>query len=237
MAMNMLWFAPMEEMSEPLIVTENLRKSYGDTEVLRGIDFSMKEGEIVAVMGRSGSGKTTFLNVLGGLDCRFKGKVMIDGLLLRDLPDVRLASFRSETIGFVFQNFQLLPHLNVLENIALPAFFTDFGQDPTSRALELLEAVGLPEFADSHPAVLSAGQKQRVAIARALFNGPKLLLCDEPTGNLDSATAGDTVSLFRRINDEEGVSILIVTHDTIAARAADRVLEMKDGLLEEVTGD
>jgi putative ABC transport system ATP-binding protein len=210
---------------------ENVEKRYGDERVLRDVSLSVEDGEIVSLVGRSGSGKSTLLHILGGLDRRYRGRVEVLGRDLATLDDDALSRFRCHEVGFVFQQFNLLDHLSVVENVALPAFF---GAGPsaraTARALEVLERVGLRDRAAARPTELSGGQKQRVAIARALFHAPKLLLADEPTGNLDSETAADVIGLFQRLNSD-GIALVIVTHEERVSSAARRVVRLDDGAL------
>ena len=228
-----------------MIRARGIHKSFrtGKTElpVLRGVDLEVADGEFVAVIGRSGSGKSTLLGILGGLDTDYRGEVEVGGQDLRKLSDARLSTYRNAAIGFVFQAFHLLDHLSCIDNVALPAMFVRSGGPATTdaaaraRAQELLERVGIPEKAHARPSTLSGGQKQRLAIARALFHRPALLIGDEPTGNLDSATAEDVLSLFTRLCRDDRVTLVLVTHDPTIARAADRVIEMRDGLIAPAT--
>ena len=223
-----------------MIRARGLHKSYrtGKSElpVLRGVDLDVADGEFVALVGRSGSGKSTLLGILGGLDTDYQGSVEVGGQDLRKLPDAALSAYRNASIGFVFQAFHLLDHLSCRDNVALPAMFVrgrEAADDAATRARadELLARVGIPEKADARPSTLSGGQKQRLAIARALFHRPALLIGDEPTGNLDSATAEDVLTLFTRLCRDERVTLVLVTHDPTIARAADRIIEMRDGLV------
>jgi len=229
-----------------MIRARGIHKSFrtGKTElpVLRGVDLEVADGEFVAVIGRSGSGKSTLLGILGGLDTDYRGEVEVGGKDLRKLSDARLSAYRNEAIGFVFQAFHLLDHLSCIDNVALPAMFVRGGGPAAmtdmaarARAQELLERVGIPEKAHARPSTLSGGQKQRLAIARALFHRPALLIGDEPTGNLDSATAEDVLSLFTRLCRDDRVTLVLVTHDPTIARAADRVIEIRDGLIAPAT--
>ena len=223
-----------------MIRARGLHKSYrtGKSElpVLRGVDLDVADGEFVAVVGRSGSGKSTLLGILGGLDTDYRGTVEVGGHDLHKLPDAALSAYRNASIGFVFQAFHLLDHLSCRDNVALPALFVR-GREAASdavaraRAEELLARVGIPEKADAKPSTLSGGQKQRLAIARALFHRPALLIGDEPTGNLDSTTAEDVLALFTGMCRDDKVTLVLVTHDPTIARAADRVIEMRDGLI------
>jgi ABC-type lipoprotein export system ATPase subunit len=193
------------------------------------------------VVGRSCSGKSTLLGLLGGLDTAYKGELTVAGKDLRTLSDAELSAYRNTTIGVVFQAFHLLDHLSCEDNAALPALFRRDGKESKearrARARELLEHVGIADKIGTRPGTLSGGQKQRLAIARALYHRPKLLICDEPTGNLDSASAAAIIALFRRLREESGVTLAIVTHDPTIAAAADRVIEMRDGVVERGAGE
>ena len=227
-----------------MIRVRGLKKAYRTrhhvNEVLRGVDLDVEEGEFVAIVGRSGSGKTTLINVIGGLDSDYTGEVEVQGRTLSRLDDVALSSYRNEHVGFVFQSFHLLEHLSCLENAAMPANFTRGKkarslEEAHKRAREVLTQVGLEDKCEDLPRNLSGGQKQRVAIARALFNRPTLIVCDEPTGNLDSETAESVLELFRTLNRDGGVTLLIVTHDDFVAEAADRCVRVHDGVVKEDT--
>lgn len=206
-------------------------------EVLSGLDLDVEAGQLVAVVGRSGVGKTTLLNVIGGLDTRYHGSVEVDGRRLADLGDRELSAFRGRTVGFVFQAYNLLEHLTVAENASLPSLFAHghvgIGdrREARSRAHEVLEEVGLADRADDLPTALSGGERQRVALARALFHRPPLLLCDEPTGNLDEATAVRIAELLRSVHRGGGVTVVIATHDPALFQLADRMLELSGGSL------
>jgi ABC-type lipoprotein export system ATPase subunit len=202
-------------------------------EVLRGVSLEIADGELVAIVGRSGSGKSTLLNVIGGLDTGYTGAVEVDGKPLRAMADAALSAYRNRTVGFVFQAFNLLDHLTCAENAALPALFRPelSAADVAARARAVLAQVGIADRADAHPTALSGGQKQRVAIARALFGAPRVMLCDEPTGNLDLATGAAILELFRELNRKEKLTLVIVTHEEAISRAADRVLRLDDGRL------
>jgi putative ABC transport system ATP-binding protein len=213
-----------------VISARGLTRTFSDGEggtlkVLDGVDLEVKEGELVAVMGRSGSGKSTLLHVLGGLDSEFGGEVQVAGVGLKALNDGALARFRNTSVGFVFQSFHLVSGLDALSNVALPAFFGAQGD-----AKAALERVGLKTKAHRSPAQLSGGERQRVAIARALFARPKVLFCDEPTGNLDATTGAEIIALFKSLN-AEGLTVLAVTHEERVSSAAGRVLKLEGGRL------
>ena len=229
-----------------MIRARGIHKSYwsGKSElpVLRGVDLDVADGEFVALVGRSGSGKSTLLGILGGLDSDYRGEVQVGGQDLRGLSDARLSSYRNRSIGFVFQAFHLLDHLSCLDNVALPALFVRDGdglsdRESHARALALLERVGIPEKASARPSTLSGGQKQRLAIARALFHRPALLIGDEPTGNLDSGTAQEVLAMFTALCRDDKVTLVMVTHDPVVARAADRVIEIRDGRVVAVDAE
>lgn len=218
-------------------VHKSFRVGKAELPVLRGVDMDVAAGEFVAVVGRSGSGKSTLLGILGGLDSDYRGEVVIADRHLRQMSDAELSEYRNSTIGFVFQAFHLLEHLSCVDNAALPALFRRgerAGREAlVTRARELMERVGIGDKADARPGTLSGGQKQRLAIARALFHHPRLLICDEPTGNLDSASAQAILELFKELVTESKVTLLVVTHDPAIAGAADRVVEIRDGVTAE----
>jgi putative ABC transport system ATP-binding protein len=201
---------------------------------LRGVDLTVEEGEYLAVVGPSGSGKTTLLGLIGGLDAPTEGRVVVTGVDITGLGEDRLAEIRNAAVGFVFQFFNLIPTLTALENVELPAQFAARARfDPSQRARELLEMVGLGDRLHHRPPELSGGEQQRTAIARALANDPPLLLADEPTGNLDSATGEEILRLLRRLCDESGQTVIMVTHDPRVAAYADRVAFLQDGRIVE----
>jgi putative ABC transport system ATP-binding protein len=216
-----------------LISLQNVSKAYGANSVLRSIDLEIQDGEFISIIGSSGSGKSTLLNIIGALDTSYDGRAYINGKEVRDLNDKQVSKFRNETLGYVFQSFHLLNHLNVAQNVALPAQFNP--QRSSSEIDDLvnisLKRVGLGHKRDESPLHLSGGERQRVAIARALFNQPKIILCDEPTGALDSQTGEQILSLFERLNRETGVTLIIVTHDSTVSKRADRIVEIKDGAI------
>lgn len=206
--------------------------------VLKGVSFSVERGELVALMGVSGSGKTTLMNIVGCLDHATSGEYWLEGQEVSRLSADERAVLRNHKIGFVFQNFNLLPRTSALENVMLPLAYTNedlSDHEAGRRACEMLDRVGLADRAHHEPSQLSGGQQQRVAIARALINRPSLLLADEPTGNLDSHTSEDVLKMFQVLNQEEGITIILVTHDPGVARHANRVIGISDGLI--VKGD
>jgi putative ABC transport system ATP-binding protein len=217
-----------------VIRLESVGKSYGAQPVLRDVSLSVDDGELLSLVGRSGSGKSTLLHIMGGLDRRYSGKASVLGHDLHVLDDRRLARFRNREVGFVFQAFNLLDHLTARENVKLPSYFSDAplaDADADRKAVEALARVGIGDKAESRPSALSGGQKQRVAIARALYHAPKLLLCDEPTGNLDSETGAQIIELFRALN-KDGLTLVIVTHEERVSSVASRVLRLEDGALK-----
>lgn len=217
-----------------VIETKGLSKTYqmGDVAVyaLRGIDMAVKRGEMVAIMGSSGSGKSTLMNLLGCLDQPTSGDYFLDGKNVNALSKNEYADIRNQKIGFVFQGFNLLSRTSALENVELPLFYDRTGRtnNPKKAAVEALERVGLANRMDHEPNQLSGGQQQRVAIARALVNQPAIILADEPTGNLDSRTSIDVMSVFQELN-EQGITIIVVTHDSDIALYAKRIVELRDG--------
>jgi|HigsolmetaAR202D_1030399.scaffolds.fasta_scaffold18746_2 putative ABC transport system ATP-binding protein len=220
----------------PIISVRNLQKTYqmGDIAVpaLRGVSFDVYPGEFVAIMGPSGSGKSTLMNLLGCLDTPDSGQYLLDGLPVEQLETNILAAVRNRKIGFVFQQFNLLPRQTALENVALPLVYLGgvSAEERTRRAAEMLELVGLGDRMHHHPKELSGGQQQRVAIARALITRPALLLADEPTGNLDSKASVEIMKLFRDLN-EQGITVVLVTHEPDIAAQTKRVLTVRDGQL------
>ena len=222
---------------EPLVELVGVRKRYGSTDVLRGVSLSIGAGELLAITGRSGSGKSTLLQLVGGLDRRYEGTVKVSGRDLGSLDDRALAAMRATEVGFVFQAFHLLDHLSARENVRLPAFFHPqrsselLGNAGLLAADEALRRVEMLGYGDARPSSLSGGQRQRIAIARALFSSPRLLLCDEPTGNLDATTAEGVIALFRELN-RAGITIAIVTHEERVAVAATRTVRIVDGRLD-----
>jgi ABC-type lipoprotein export system ATPase subunit len=223
-----------------LIVLEHLRKNYRlgdqDVPVLKGITLKVREGEMVALMGVSGSGKSTLMNILGCLDRPTSGRYILDGEDVSELTSDERAQIRGRKIGFVFQSFNLLPRTSALENVVMPLAYSPepiTESEGRARAKTLLERVGLGERLYNHPSQLSGGQQQRVAIARALINQPRLLFADEPTGNLDSRTSEEILQMFQRLNKEEGITIILVTHEPDVAAHAQRAIRIRDGLVED----
>jgi putative ABC transport system ATP-binding protein len=215
----------------------NLRKTYMlgkvPVEALRGVNLKVENGDFLAVLGPSGSGKSTLLNLIGALDKPTDGKMLIEGVDISTLNDNQLADLRRR-IGFVFQFFNLIPRFSARENVELSMSIADMDRDERRKQAEsLLETVGLKERMNHKPAELSGGEQQRVAIARALANNPRFLLMDEPTGNIDSRTANEILGLIKRLNDEKGVTIIMVTHDQRLATRAKRIVQMLDGLVAE----
>ncbi len=226
-------------MPEYLLETIDLRKTYvlGEIRVkaLRGVNLQIEEGEVIAIMGPSGHGKTTLLNMLGGLDVPTSGKIFIDGIDISKLSDNELARFRCEKMGYVFQSYNLIQTLTAKENVILPMSYLGklSKHEMEKRAVELLETFGLGDYINHKPAELSGGQQQRVAFARAFANEPAIIFGDEPTGALDSKTSKEVLALIRELNEEKNQTFILVTHDPAVGKACDRVVYIKDGRIFE----
>lgn len=231
---------PTTDDTRPIVVeTDGLKKTYLgkiETPVLHGIDIEVRAGEFVAIMGQSGSGKSTLLNILGALDVPTEGRVLIDGVDIRTLSGNELAALRNRVIGFVFQFHYLLDELSCLENALTPIIVSkgEASQEETARVIGLLKRVGLESQLHKRPDSMSGGQNQRCAIIRALANQPKIVLADEPTGNLDSRSGDEVFNIMREMNRENGVAFIMVTHDDRLAQEADRILMIEDGWVHEV---
>lgn len=224
-------------MTEPLLVARDLRKRYTlgrrAVEVLRGVSLEIQAGEFVALRGASGAGKSTLLHLIGGLDTPDSGEIMVCGQDLGKISSSALSRFRTEKIGFIFQAYHLLPEFDALENVCIPGRIArHHGDAVRARAQKLLERVGLGARLDHRPYELSGGEQQRVAIARALINQPDVIIADEPTGNLDSHTGQDILSLLQEIRSELNTTLLIATHDVQVAQSAPRVIRLVDGQIE-----
>ena len=215
-----------------MIKLTEIHKSFGQLEVLKGIDLHIKEGEFVSIVGASGAGKTTLLQIIGTLDTDNEGEVVINGVNIKKLSDKELSAFRNKQLGFVFQFHQLLPEFTALENVCMPGLIARRNhKEVEEKAKELLTKLGLQDRFHHKPNELSGGEKQRVAVARALINNPKLILADEPSGSLDSGNKKELHSLLRKLCNEYGLTILLVTHDNELAETSDRIIEMRDGMI------
>lgn len=216
-----------------MIIGKNITKKYGQLDVLKGVDLHIRESEVVSIVGSSGAGKTTLLTILGTLDKATSGEILFNNVNITSLSEKKLAAFRNQHIGFVFQFHHLLPEFTALENVCIPAFIHNTSKkEAEHKALGLLELLGLKHRAQHKPSELSGGEQQRVAVARALINDPKVIFADEPSGNLDSENAQNLHQLFFRLRDELKQTIVVVTHNEALANTTDRKLVMKDGLIQ-----
>lgn len=219
-----------------MIKIRNITKSFGDLQVLRGIDLDIEKGEVVSIVGPSGAGKTTLLQIMGTLDKADNGTIEIDGIDVSKLKQKELSKFRNQKIGFVFQFHQLLPEFTALENVMIPAFIAGTNKsEARKRAEELLSFMGLTDRASHKPNELSGGEKQRVAVARALMNHPVVIMADEPSGSLDSKNKEELHRLFFELREKMGQTFVIVTHDETLAKLSDRIIHLKDGFIERET--
>jgi putative ABC transport system ATP-binding protein len=222
-----------------ILEVRDVKKSYRMGRVLvpalRGVSFKAEEGEFLTIFGPSGSGKSTLLHLIGGLDRPDEGQILIEGTNILELSDDKLAEIRLTKIGFVFQFFNLLPRLTAVRNVELPLTIAGMPEKRAQQAgEEMMKLMGLEARANHRPSELSGGEQQRVAMARALVNNPKIVLADEPTGNLDTKTGWEIVQLMRKLNEEKGQTFVIITHDQRIAEAADRIIHLKDGLIEGI---
>ena len=224
-------------MTDNVILVKDLKKIYkiGSIEVhaLDGVSFAIQRGEVISIMGPSGSGKSTVMNLLGCLDRPTSGTYQLDGEEVSDLDDDQLASIRNRKVGFVFQSFNLLPRATALANVELPMRYAGEVKDRLKRASTALESVGLADRLTHRPTELSGGQQQRVAIARALVNNPSILMADEPTGNLDSKSGKEIMELLLNLNKTKGTTLIIVTHDPVISAQTQRVIRLRDGLIDK----
>lgn len=216
-----------------MITGKNIKKKYGSLEVIKGVDIAIQPSEVVSIVGSSGAGKTTLLTILGTLDKPTSGEIIFNGTNITSLNEKKLAAFRNQHIGFVFQFHHLLPEFTALENVCIPAFINKTSKkEAETKALELLDLLGLKQRQYHKPSEMSGGEQQRVAVARALINNPKVIFADEPSGNLDSENAHNLHQLFFKLREELKQTIVVVTHNEQLANMADRKLEMKDGQIQ-----
>ena len=221
-----------------MIRLTDINKTYNNgtpLHVLKGINLTIKKGEFVSIMGASGSGKSTLLNILGILDNYDEGEYYLNDILIRNLNETKAAEYRNRMIGFIFQSFNLISFKNAMENVALPLFYQGVSRKKRNQlALEYLEKLGLKEWAHHMPNELSGGQKQRVAIARALITKPQIILADEPTGALDSKTSVEVMNLLKELHEKEGLTIVVVTHESGVANQTNKIIHIKDGVIERI---
>ena len=221
-----------------MIHLKDIQKTYhagAPLHVLKGINLDIEKGEFVSIMGASGSGKSTLLNILGILDNYDSGEYYLNNVLIRDLSETRAAEYRNRMIGFIFQSFNLISFKNAMENVALPLFYQGVGRKKRNElAMEYLEKLGLKEWAHHMPNELSGGQKQRVAIARALISKPQIILADEPTGALDSKTSIEVMNILKELHRDEGLTIIVVTHESGVANQTNKIIHIKDGIIGEI---
>ena len=221
-----------------MIRLQGINKTYyngAPLHVLKGIDLQIEKGEFVSIMGASGSGKSTLLNILGILDNYDSGEYYLNDVLIKNLSETRAAEYRNRMIGFIFQSFNLISFKNAMENVALPLFYQGVGRKKRNElALEYLDKLGLKEWAHHMPNELSGGQKQRVAIARALITKPQIILADEPTGALDSKTSVEVMNILKELHDREGLTIVVVTHESGVANQTNKIIHIKDGVIERI---
>ena len=226
-----------------MIHLKDINKTYDNGQplhVLKGITLDIERGEFVSIMGASGSGKSTLLNILGILDNYDSGEYTLNGTLIKDLSETRAAEYRNRMIGFIFQSFNLIPFKTAVENVELPLFYQGAGRKQRRRmAMDYLDRLGLKDWAGHYPNEMSGGQKQRVAIARALITHPQIILADEPTGALDSKTSVEVMKLLKQLNEEQGMTIVVVTHESGVANETNKIVHIKDGVIGniEVTVD
>ena len=228
----------MLKYNKPMIHLRDINKTYDNGQplhVLKGIDLDIEKGEFVSIMGASGSGKSTLLNILGILDNYDSGEYLLNGTLIKNLSETRAAEYRNRMIGFIFQSFNLISFKTAVENVELPLFYQGVRRrERRRRAMEYLERLGLKAWAGHYPNEMSGGQKQRVAIARALITHPQIILADEPTGALDSKTSVEVMKLLKQLNEQEGMTIVVVTHESGVANETNKIVHIRDGVIGNI---